>query len=104
MTPHGVGKGTEEMHASHTASLIGGAALVLASAIASPAASAATRSAAPAYPAAQATPVAFDMPAAPGEGDVSQDTGAGQSASTVDFAPGETGTDRQDAPASDQGN
>jgi hypothetical protein len=86
------------MPSSHTARLLAGAALLLATAGAlSPPAASATMHAAPrADPAAQATAVPFELPAAGGETDVSHDTGAGQSVSTVDFAPGETGTDQQD--------
>jgi hypothetical protein len=47
---------------------------------------------------AQATPVPFELPGAPGETDQSQDTGAGRSASTVDMAPGETGTLQEVSP------
>jgi hypothetical protein len=92
------GKGQEKMQSSYTARLVASAALLLASAgaILPPTASATTRVATLPSPAAQATPVPLELPAAPGEADVSQDTGAGRSASTVDFAPGETGTDQQD--------
>ena len=88
------------MQHSHTARLIASAALLLASAgaISAPTAAATTRAAPLVAPAAQATPGAFDLPAAEGETDEPHDTGAGQSASTVDMAPGETGTD-QEVPA-----
>ena len=85
---------------SHTARLTAAAALLLAAAGAIPPPAAATiaRATDPAYPAAQATPVPFELPAAPGETDVEHDTGAGQSVSTVDMAPGETGTLEQIPP------
>jgi hypothetical protein len=38
----------------------------------------------------------FELPAAAGEADEPHDTGAGRAASTVDMAPGETGTDQQE--------
>ena len=86
------------MQSSHTARLIAGAALLLATAgaIVPPTASAITRSASRAYPAAQATAMPFELPAAAGEADEPHDTGAGRAASTVDMAPGETGTDQQE--------
>ncbi len=86
------------MQSSHLARLLASAALLLATAgaVRPPTASATTRAVPRAYPAAQATAVPFELPAAAGEADESHDTGAGRSTDTVDFAPGDTGTDQQD--------
>src|SRR5205085_2661560 len=84
----------EAMCPSYTARLVLGAAMLLAGAsvVAPSTASAIARGTARPAPAAQATPVPFALPAAAGEADEPHDTGAGRSASTVDMAPGETGT------------
>ncbi|HEY7066647.1 MAG TPA: hypothetical protein VII06_34570 [Chloroflexota bacterium] len=46
----------------------------------------------------------FNPPDAPGETTSDVGVAATESDEPVDFAPGETGTDRQDSPASNQGN
>jgi hypothetical protein len=85
------------MQSLDTARLIVSAAFLLTttSALSAPAMAATGRSAGPAYPSAQATPVPFEMPGAGGETAEPHDTGAGESASTVNFAPGVTGTEQQ---------
>src|SRR3954451_13464617 len=87
-------RGVEVVRTSSTARLIVGAAMILAGVgVVSPSiASAAMGAAAVPAPAAQATPGPFELPAAAGEADAAHDTGAGRSASTIDMAPGETGT------------
>jgi hypothetical protein len=85
------------MQSVDSARLIVSAALLwaTASALSAPALAATGRSAGPTDPSAQATAVPFEMPGAAGETAEPHDTGAGESASTVNFAPGVTGTEQQ---------
>src|SRR4051794_20147386 len=93
-SPAGLKRDREAMGTSSGARILVGAAMLLAGVgVVSPSiAAAAMRAAVAPAPAAQATPVPFELPTAAGEADEPHDTGAGRSASTVDMAPGETGT------------
>ena len=90
------------MQLPYTARLVVAGALLLATAgvLFPPTASGRTLAPDAAYQTGQVVDPQFNPPAAPGEAASETGAAATESDEPVDFAPGETGTDRQDPPAS----